>query len=86
MTQLKEHDGVPTGAIIDELQERVYFLEQALTAIGYDAKASKKRRFIHKKQEETLRGITRAFCVETIDPWKENRVRFFHLFHIFRTY
>lgn len=23
-------------------------------------------------------GLTKAYCVETIDPWKENRVRFYH--------
>jgi hypothetical protein len=25
-----------------------------------------------------LKTLTRALCIETVDPWKQNRVRFFH--------
>lgn len=59
-------------------EERIKALEEAVTSIGYDAKASKRRRFPTKKQELVMHSITKALCVETIDPWKENRVRFFH--------
>lgn len=75
---IQEQDVVSPESTIDSLQERIYFLEQAVNAIGYDSKASKKRRFPRKTQEETLRTMTMALCVETIDPWKENRVRFYH--------
>lgn len=66
------------GSFLANVHERLHALEEALTAIGYDAKASKRRRFPSKRQEAVLRGITRAMCVETIDPWKQNRVRFYH--------
>lgn len=70
--------GVNTSELIDSLFDRIHTLEQALNAIGYDAKASKKRRFPSKRQEVVINSITRALCVSTIDPWKMNRVRFFH--------
>jgi hypothetical protein len=71
-------DSLNQEKFLASLVERINELEKAVNAIGYDAKASKRRRFPTKKQESVLRGITRAMCVETIDPWKENRVRFFH--------
>lgn len=64
--------------LIQSLQNRIANLEEALTSIGYDAKASKKRRFATKRQASVLHSLTRAMCVETIDPWKENRIRFYH--------
>ncbi len=66
------------SALIENLLERIHSLETTVTAIGYDAKASKKRRFISKRQANTLQTITRALCVETIDPRKQNRIRFYH--------
>jgi hypothetical protein len=78
MTELTDKDGVNLDEVMETLQQRVYFMEQALNAVGYDAKASKKKRFARKTQEETLRTLTRALCVETQDPWKENRIRFYH--------
>lgn len=64
--------------VLPSLYERIHQLEQALTAIGYDTKASKRERFPTKIAEAIRYGITRALCIETIDPWKENRVRFYH--------
>lgn len=64
--------------ILSQVEERLAALEGAVTGIGYDAKAAKKRRFPTKRQTTILLSITRALCVETIDPWKENRVRFYH--------
>jgi hypothetical protein len=64
--------------VLPNIHERLHQLEEIVTAIGYDAKASKKRRFPSKRQESVLHSLTRALCVETIDPWKENRVRFYH--------
>lgn len=63
---------------LSAINDRLHTLEQAINAIGYDSKASKKRRFHSKRQEIVVNGMTRALCVETIDPWKMNRVRFFH--------
>jgi hypothetical protein len=69
---------VSADKLLPALHARIHDLEVALTAIGFDAKAAKKRRFPSKRQASVLNGITRALCVETIDPWKENRVRFYH--------
>lgn len=71
-------DNVQADQILPSIHERLHQLEAALTAIGYDAKAANRQRFPSKKQQVVLQGITRALCVETIDPWKENRVRFYH--------
>jgi hypothetical protein len=73
-----QESGLDVSKLVDTLFDRIYTLEQAVNAIGYDSKASKKRRFPAKRQESVLKGITRALCVETIDPLKMNRVRFFH--------
>lgn len=71
-------ENVSEAELIQSLNERIAALESVVTAIGYDAKASKRRRFPSKRQESVLRAMTRALCVETLDPWKENRVRFYH--------
>jgi len=60
------------------MAERIAELERVVTMIGYHSKASKKRRFKSKKQASVYWGFNRAFCVETVDPWKQNRVRFYH--------
>lgn len=67
-----------TDDMLDNIFDRVAALEQVLTAIGYDSKASKKRRATRKTMEIVLERITKALCVETVDPYKENRVRFYH--------
>lgn len=71
-------DNLDQGKLLSSIHDRITQLETALTAIGYDAKAAKKRRFPSKRQSSVINGITRALCVETIDPWCENRVRFYH--------
>lgn len=71
-------ENIDPTKVLPNLHERLHQLEEALTAIGFDAKASKRRRFPSKRQQSVLHSITRALCVETIDPWKENRVRFYH--------
>ena len=63
---------------MNNIFDRLHTLEEYVNAIGYDSKASKKRRFGNRRQEVTLKSITRALCVETLDPYKRNRVRFFH--------
>lgn len=72
------YDEMDPSSVIKNLSARIQHLEDALNAIGYDAKAAKKRRFPSKRQASIMYSVTRALCVETLDPWKENRVRFFH--------
>ena len=64
--------------LIKSLMDRVHELEKVVNTLGFSNKAAKKRRFTSKRQSNTMYGLTRALCVETIDPWKENRVRFYH--------
>lgn len=70
--------GISQSQLLDNIYDRLFTLEQVVNNIGYDAKASKKRRFPAKRQEIIIQGLTRALCVETVDPWKLNRVRYFH--------
>src|SRR4051812_22034457 len=77
--QMQGHlNSTDPSLVVPNIHERLHQLEQAVNAIGFDSKASKKRRFPSKRQSSVLYSITRALCIETIDPWKENRVRFFH--------
>lgn len=69
---------VEKDKVLPNITERLAQLEHIVTAIGYDSKASKKRCFPSKRQSIVFHGLTRALCIETIDPWKENRVRFYH--------
>lgn len=78
MTQIKENPVVSSDQILRTLQERVYFLEGIVTKLGYEAKGTKKKRFRTKKHASVLYGMSRALCVETVDPWTENRIRFYH--------
>lgn len=63
---------------IQGLLERIAVLEEAVTRIGQQTKAVRKRAFVSKRQMQVTLGVQKALCVDTIDPWKENRVRFYH--------
>jgi len=62
----------------EALQERIKYLEEVVNNLGYVNKASKKTRFKNRRTPNVMYGLTRALCIETVDPWKENRVRFYH--------
>lgn len=64
--------------LIDSLVDRIYSLEKVVNSLGESSRMTKKRRFGMRKVRSTLNGLTRALCIETIDPWKHNRVRYFH--------
>lgn len=61
-----------------EIESRLQTLENFVSQLGFDAQGMKKTPFPVRTQTVGLSGLTRAFCVETLDPWKENRVRFYH--------
>lgn len=66
--------------------KRLYILEQAMAAIGANQIGKKSRRFPPKRASALFSHMTKAICIETADPWKENRVRFYHpLIHHPRT-
>ena len=75
---MSENDNVPSEELLASALKRLGTLESILTDIGYHSRASKKKRFKTKRQASVWWGMSKAFCVETIDPWKQNRVRFYH--------
>ena len=70
--------GASEQTLINSLMERVQQLETIVTNVGNIGKGSKKTRFPPKRQEFVLQCMSRAMCIETVDPLKENRVRFYH--------
>lgn len=64
--------------IVNSLYERVNLLENVLNVIGNESQESKKRSFPAKTQSTKEPSFSRCLCVETIDPYGANRVRFFH--------
>lgn len=73
-----QQTSINPSKLIDSLFDRLYTLEQTVNSLGHSNKMTKKRRFSKRQQEAVIKGLTRALCVETLDPWKQNRVRFFH--------
>lgn len=63
---------------VQALNQKIASLETMVNEMGLDVQASRKTRFQVKTQSVSINYMTRALCVDTIDPWKENRVRFFH--------
>ena len=63
---------------IASLMDRIKNLEEVVNKLGFSNKAAQKKRFKSKRQGNVMYGLTRALCVETVDPWKENRVRYYH--------
>ena len=63
---------------IEAMMDRIKYLEEVVNNLGYIGKAAKKRRFKARNTPNVMYGLTRALCIETVDPWKENRVRFYH--------
>jgi hypothetical protein len=71
---------------IAALEERIRELESRLDDTGYGFQkvvtSEIRKKFKIQPQAETHFGLFTALCVDTIDPWKQNRVRFFSpLFH-----
>ncbi len=67
---------------IFELEGRVKIMEQRFSELGYSTKrlvqSEIRSAYSIDSQLETLYGVQLALCVSTIDPLKQNRVRFFH--------
>lgn len=72
--------------VLEQLQSRVAELEERLSSQpgGFKRIVANEIRKTHKimPQAETMFGMMTAMCVDTVDPWKQNRVRYFSpLFH-----
>lgn len=71
---------------VGNLDERLAQIEARFSELGYNM-----RTFVQSEiktswkiptQDERMFGMHTAICIETIDPWKQNKVRFFSpLFH-----
>lgn len=71
---------------IQDMDSRLKILENRFSELGYDmtaiAQSEVKKKWKIAPQAETMFGLFTALCIETLDPWKQNRVRFFSpLFH-----
>jgi hypothetical protein len=66
---------------IGSLNDRLKLLENRFSELGYDMTAivqsEYKKKWKIKPQAETMFGLYTALCIDTIDPWKQNRVRYF---------
>ncbi len=71
---------------INTLDQRLKTVEARFKEMGYSMKrlvqSAIKKRFKVDLQSETQYGMHTALCIDTIDPWKQNRIRFFSpLYH-----
>ena len=67
-----------TKSEYEKMQNRLEVLEKLITEMGADLQDTKKQHFKKKIQSVRMDYMHRALCVDTLDPWKENRVRFYH--------
>lgn len=67
-----------------EMESRLLEVENRFNELGYDTKqivtTEFKNTFAIRKQREAMFALHTALVVDTIDPWKQNRVRFFSPF------
>jgi len=71
---------------VSDVDARLKQVEALMRTSKYDMKkvatTAMNDRMFYMTQAETMYGVYTALCVETIDVWKQNRVRFFcPLFH-----
>jgi len=69
-----------------EISKRIESIEERFRELGYDMRAlvqsEVKKRWKIQPQAETQFGMMTALCVDTVDPWKMGRIRFYNpLFH-----
>jgi hypothetical protein len=69
------------GEMMSNLTDRLSSLEQRFSDVGFDMKTFVKSEVAKKwkvePQASTMFGLSFALCVDTIDPWKQNRVRYY---------
>lgn len=66
---------------IEKLKLELQAIKNRLSEFNYDmseiAQSEYKKRWKISAQSESMFGLYTALCVDTLDPWKQNRVRFF---------
>lgn len=71
---------------VDLLERRIKSLENLMGGISFDTKAVVRQELVANanivEQAQAQFGMYTALCIDTIDIWKQNRIRFFSpLFH-----
>jgi hypothetical protein len=66
---------------IHQMNDRLKNIEERFSEMGFNmaqvAQTQIKEKWKVSAQHNTLFGMHSAICIETIDPWKQNRVRYF---------
>jgi hypothetical protein len=66
---------------VDSLDQRLAQVEERFSELGYNMRtlvqSEIKTNWKIPAQQETMFGMHTAFCIDTIDPWKQHRVRYF---------
>jgi len=69
------------GNILNEHEKRLRYIEGKLADLSRETQnivtSKEKKKFKFVQQAETLFGMHLAICVDTLDPLKQNRVRFY---------
>lgn len=64
-----------------KMDDRLKVLEERFAELGFTmqtvAQTEIKRKWKDPAQAQTMHGLHTAVCIETIDPWKQGRVRYF---------
>lgn len=71
---------------LDLLERRLQSLENKIGGVSYDMKAVARQELVANsavvEQAETQFGMYTALCIDTLDAWKQNKIRWFSpLFH-----
>jgi hypothetical protein len=70
--------------ILSALQNKVQAIEGRFYELGYDmrrvAQSEVRKKWVVLPQSETFFGLYSCLCIDTLDPWKQNRVRFYSPF------
>lgn len=75
---MTKQQNVSAASYIDALKAKIDSLESMVNEMAIDVKSARRTKFPKKTQSASLHNLTRSLCVSTLDPLKENRVRFYH--------
>lgn len=66
---------------VEDLNNRLRVIEERLSVLGFDMKdlvsSEVKRSWRYEPQMTSMFGMVTALCINTEDPWKQNRIQFY---------
>lgn len=75
-------NNVDLVSYIKTLNEKISSLESIVNEMVVDVKSARQDRFNKKPQSPSINYMSKALCIQTVDPLLEGRVRFYHpIFH-----